>query len=204
MNKIEWYSEAGQDKWVAEFFNYKKNGYFLDIGAGDGTSGSNTYYLEKNLEWKGLCIDCKSPHFESCKKIRSNCVEQAIWSERKLLFFNIPTLSINSNGVGNMVLCDNMTNIINRYNIPSVVDYVSLDIEGCEIEALKGWPWKTHIAILWTIEHNLYLKNDPTLKNGIFDIMSKNGYIRTVENVSCKNSKWGPYEDWYVHKDYFK
>ena len=39
-----------QDKWVSnELFNFKKNGFFIDLPATDGITDNNTYFLEKNL-----------------------------------------------------------------------------------------------------------------------------------------------------------
>jgi hypothetical protein len=38
-------SQLGQDKYVLEFYNYKKSGFFLEIGAYDGKIFSNTYVL---------------------------------------------------------------------------------------------------------------------------------------------------------------
>ena len=54
---MESYSQIGQDLWVQETLKNKKNGYFLDIGAHDGIYLSNTYLLEKNYNWNGLCIE---------------------------------------------------------------------------------------------------------------------------------------------------
>jgi hypothetical protein len=200
-----WYSQAGQDKWVCEFFNYKKNGYFLDIGAGDGIGDSNTYYLEKKLNWKGICIECGDVDFEKCKSIRSaTCVKTAIWSTQNLLFFDIGTHSVNEKGIGILIPSTTLTLIFKKHNVPELIDYVSLDIEGSELEALNGWPWETHKVILWTVEHNLYMKNDPKMKNDLYNFLTEKGYIRVVENVTCVDSHNGPFEDWYVHKDYIK
>jgi hypothetical protein len=42
------YSQMGQDKWVSEaVFPSVKNGFFLDVGSGDGTLISNTKALEQ-------------------------------------------------------------------------------------------------------------------------------------------------------------
>lgn len=79
-----------------------------------------------------------------------------------------------------------------------------MDVEGAEYEALKGFPFNTHISILWTIEHNLYINNDPTLKNKVKEIMLSNNYVISRENVSCPDSRDLPFEDWYIHKDYIK
>ena len=46
------YSQIGQDLEVLKFYNFKENGFFIEIGASDGISLSNTYLLEKNFNWK--------------------------------------------------------------------------------------------------------------------------------------------------------
>src|SRR5262249_41731195 len=54
---VTFYSQMGQDKWVTEeVFPGVKNGFFLDVGSGDGTFMSNTKALEQK-GWTGICID---------------------------------------------------------------------------------------------------------------------------------------------------
>ena len=67
---MSYYSQAGQDEWVVNFFKSKKNGFFLDIGAHNGIYINNTYYLEKNLEWTGLCIEANPIIFEELRNKR--------------------------------------------------------------------------------------------------------------------------------------
>jgi hypothetical protein len=51
------YSQMGQDKWVSEaIFPGVRNGFFVDVGSGDGTFNSNTKALEQK-GWTGICID---------------------------------------------------------------------------------------------------------------------------------------------------
>ena len=51
-------SDKGQDRWVIEeIFKGKRFGYFLDIGAADGFSTSNTFILETRYDWNGLCVE---------------------------------------------------------------------------------------------------------------------------------------------------
>ena len=53
-----YYSQYGQDKIINErIFDSKRNGFFVDIGANDGITGSNTYFFEKELNWTGVCIE---------------------------------------------------------------------------------------------------------------------------------------------------
>jgi FkbM family methyltransferase len=48
-----------------------KNGYFIELGANDGISQSNTMYLEKYLGWNGLLIEPHLPNFEKLTRNRS-------------------------------------------------------------------------------------------------------------------------------------
>lgn len=217
----DWPSQAGQDKWVVDFFKSKRNGYFLDVGAFNGDEDSNTYYLEKELGWDGLCLEAGIPEFNACKSKRSvPTILLGIWKEKTIMYFDNTSHSINKyehrfsetfnkgvNWVGqqNMgvpVACNTLAYVIEKYNVPNIIDYVSLDIEGCELAALEGWPWETHEAILWTVEHNLYRENDSGMKNDIFNFLTKKGYERVMDNVSCKDSNNLPFEDWYVNKKY--
>ena len=51
------YSESFQDIFVLQCFNGKKNGTYLEIGAGNPISGNNTYLLSDKFGWEGLSID---------------------------------------------------------------------------------------------------------------------------------------------------
>lgn len=66
-------SQLGQDRFVDEFFGYKENLNFLDVGAHDGITISNTFFLEKNRNWKGICIEPQPSEFEKLL-INRNCI----------------------------------------------------------------------------------------------------------------------------------
>ena len=51
------FSQYYQDKAIDFALNRKRNGIFLDIGAHDGGSLSNTFFFECNRNWTGLCIE---------------------------------------------------------------------------------------------------------------------------------------------------
>jgi len=46
-----------QDLFVIYFSKGKKSGYFVEFGATDGISNSNTHLLEKALEWQGILAE---------------------------------------------------------------------------------------------------------------------------------------------------
>ena len=54
----ESYASDEQDVYLRDFlFEGKRNGYFVDCGSADGLYKSNTFLLERDLGWKGICIE---------------------------------------------------------------------------------------------------------------------------------------------------
>jgi hypothetical protein len=61
---VQFHSQIGQDIWVVETaLPRMRNGYFLDVGSGDGTVASNTKVLEER-GWKGICVDPFPTHMD--------------------------------------------------------------------------------------------------------------------------------------------
>ena len=68
----QYYSQYGQDKFLDDvFFLHKKNGFFIDIGAHNGITLSNTYFFEKKMGWRGICIEPYPDRFTELVKSRS-------------------------------------------------------------------------------------------------------------------------------------
>ena len=57
------------DKKMLNYINFE-NGFYIEMGAHDGLINSNTYYFEKNLNWKGILIE-PSNFFDNLNKNRS-------------------------------------------------------------------------------------------------------------------------------------
>ena len=49
-------SYSDLDNKLAKYLNFR-GGFFIEVGANDGYSMSNTYYLEKILGWQGVLIE---------------------------------------------------------------------------------------------------------------------------------------------------
>ena len=58
------------DKKIESYVNFN-NGYFVELGANDGISQSNSYYFEKYREWKGILIEPIPHNYLKCLKNRS-------------------------------------------------------------------------------------------------------------------------------------
>jgi FkbM family methyltransferase len=196
-----YYSQSNQDKWVVEFFKFKKNGYFIELGAYDGIQTSNTYYMEKNLEWDGLCVEANPSVYQSLiKNRRVKNVNVALTDYVGECFF----LNDKISSTGTKVPCDTLNNILRNNNCPKNIDYLSIDIEGHEYIVLKDFNFNEWNISLMTIEHNLYCDGSDR-KDKIYDLLTKNNFTRVVEDAPCldNNPLWynKPYEDWYINND---
>jgi FkbM family methyltransferase len=155
---MEYFSQAGQDKWVCEFFKFAKGRFFLDIGAYDGIKISNTYALERFLEWKGLCIEANPDIFGILKSNRQSiCINAAVGDRDGVCGFKKNDLyGAIKDGEETVVELKTLRTLLIEYNSPKIIDYISIDIEGNEYSALTQFPFDTHNFLLMTIEHNLY------------------------------------------------
>lgn len=158
---MEYFSQIGQDQYYIEhIINSKRGGRFLDVGAHDGIRTSNTYALEKYLGWTGICIEANTALVEECRQNRpgSQVIEAAVWSEEKTVIFEHPHSGNDFlSRIGGLAINDNyfpndFTSTIDVQMVAKPLkdligsgeqyfDYFSLDIEGAELEALKGIDW---------------------------------------------------------------
>lgn len=199
-------SENDQDFFVLDLLGYKKQGYFVDLGASDGITASNTFLLEKFYKWEGICVDPNPQTIKSLVGARdSHICDLAVWEESGQVlpfrYLNDQTefygwnlrsglketvVGLDSRFSEFNVFTISLNQLLELYNAPYEIDYVSMDLEGSEINVLRSFDFTENFVKIWTIEHS----ND-IQEQEICNIMSNNGYI-------LKN-KLG-HENWYVHK----
>jgi len=202
MDNITFYSQANQDKWVCELLDYKVNGFFLEIGAYDGIQTSNTYALEKFLNWDGICIEANTEVFGRLKQNRNRInVHAAVSNYDGVCNFGGDRI----NGGVTVVNCYTLETILTQNNAPKEIDYISIDVEGHELAILSAFNFKNWDIKLFTVEHNLYC-DGPEKKDSLFKLLTENNFTRVLDNAVCldKNPTYlnQPYEDWYVNNDY--
>jgi len=193
-------SQIGQDQWVCERFNYKRNGYFIEIGAADGIRISNTYYLEKTLEWTGICVEASTELFNQLINNRNCvCINKAIYNKNEIIKFHESDCDGSIRADGELTIeAITIKKLIEENNVPKIIDYISLDVEGAEYDILTKFPFEEYEVILWTIEHNSHL-DEGELKAKIRGIMTNNGYAIVPESISGRILK---FEDWYINIKY--
>ncbi|WP_414624008.1 FkbM family methyltransferase [Calothrix sp. CCY 0018] len=142
-----------------------KNGFFIEVGANNGFSESNTYYLERFRNWQGILIE-PIPHlYQECVKERPkstvfNCAlvsPDYPNSEIEMMYGHLMSLvtgafdddKIESERVAIAgrklgftpykitVPARTLTSILDQANV-SEIDFFSLDVEGFELNALQG------------------------------------------------------------------
>ena len=177
-------SEIGQDKWVmVKMFPDVRDGYFVDVGSGHGTIGSNTKVLEEQ-GWVGICVDPFPIHMEgrTCKMEKEVVSSSA---GQRVTFYTHSGLG----GIGEMLgkwkeeamkspavelTTVTLGEILDRNNAPGYIHFMSIDIEGAELEALKGLPLDKYRFGAMAIEHN---EEEPK-RTDIVNYLRQFGYER--------------------------
>jgi FkbM family methyltransferase len=175
--------EIGQDKWVLEtMFPDVTDGFFVDVGSGHGTIGSNTKTLERQ-GWKGLCIDPFPVYMEgrTCQVFK-----EVVFSEagREMTFRAAKGLAGLEDTLGSwnttamrapavQFTTTTLDSVLTRGHAPAFVQFVSLDIEGAEYEALKGFPFDRVRVGAWAIEHNF----EEPKRSDIKRLLESRGYV---------------------------
>jgi FkbM family methyltransferase len=189
---VKSYAQAGQDEWVQSIIG--DSGYFVDVGAHDGIVHSNTYALEQ-LGWTGICVEPNTEAYVLLYHNRNCRLEHTAASDHggTLMFDGVRVYP----GAPD-VPCARLVDLLERNGAPPVIDYLSIDVEGHELEVLAGMGFdRWHVRVA-TIEHNLYLRG-PEHRDAIRERMIGLGFFLAGADVVAEG--YGPYEDWWIHGD---
>ena len=184
-----------------EIFFEKENGFFIELGAYDGLTQSNTAFFEKTKNWTGILIEASRDRYEECVKNRPNskCVNTACSAtDNASISFN------HENGLMSKVVddgvysCDTSTleTILDNCEVDRNIDFLSLDVEGHELEVLEGLNLCKYRPNYMLIE--LWDDNEFDVKTLLYD----NNY-RCLGNYSKYNTRDNPsWGDSGYHNDY--
>ncbi len=181
------YSERNEEVIVRHFFRDRLAGFFLDVGAYHYRNGSNTYYLEKTLDWSGIAIDANGEfargYQENRPKTRfytffvsdksdgqadfflvrdpghltKSTAAKDFVSGRKTEEVKVPTITLN--------------NLLDRLGIKTI-DFLNMDIELWEPQALAGFDIEKYRPNLVCIEAHRQVRDQ------ILAYFSAHGYAR--------------------------
>lgn len=161
------YAQNGEDIILARFFSDVPHGFFVEAGAYDGVTYSNTYLLEKR-GWDGMCIEPNPRSYERCCMNRTaTCLQAALveYKSQRTTTLLVPEMEIlatlstehdaeigiihkNVNAEFNgykriSVPALTLDSILRRFNAVDI-DLLSVDTEWTNGEVMRGANLQQH------------------------------------------------------------
>jgi FkbM family methyltransferase len=156
------------DRKLERYVDYN-GGYFVELGANDGVTQSNSLYFEKHRGWRGVLVEPAPHKFLQCRKNRGRgtsvfcaaCVSFDYSDEFvRIIYSNLMSTPIDlesdiadplahAERGGSFLksqesifefgaVAKTLNSLLIEASAPKLVDFLSLDVEGAEIEVLKG------------------------------------------------------------------
>ena len=200
LKKRIFHSNWGIDMMAEDFFKQKKKGFFVDVGCHQPFLNNNTYLLYKK-GWRGINIDLdfgSIDMFNFFRKEDTN-IQAAISDsseEKNLYFFHnksaVNTLSIKEGSKAaevKKVITFTLNKIIENSKYKNKeIDFLSIDVEGYEIEVLKGLDfnrYKPKLVVLEFIDHEIKEFYNQKINNILNSQLNK-----FMENQNYKLVNW--------------
>ena len=201
-------SQIFQDVFVTWILEQKRDGYFVEVGAGDGRRLSNTWLLEARYGWRGLLVE-PNPAYDSTlydhrrANIDARCVASESGKTVQFECTQVPEFSrivgsqedihsdLESRNVAELVerKTVSLNDLLAEHGAPQDIDYLSIDIEGLELDALEAFDFGRYHVRVATVEHNY--RDDQAGLDALFE---DNGYARLFP-------EFARFDGWYVHGD---
>jgi len=198
-------AQFGEDRLLDDYFEHKRAGFFVEIGAYNGVDFSNTYYFEQN-GWRGLLVEPDAEEAANCRasRPRSRVIEcaavgpesvgevtfQVVPGWRALSARAVSRRRAGEELVGSLeieertVPARTIDSILQEVEPPEI-DFVTIDVEGGEWDVLRGFSlptWKPQVVIIERAE--------ALPDRRILDHMHRHryAYLRTTGSIN----------DWFV------
>jgi len=188
----ESFAQVGQDTIILDLLG--PNGYFIDLAANDALDLTNTLALERK-GWSGLCVE-PNPIYWYGLSHRKCTVVGALVAGKTSEEVKVKFRGVYGGIVGKL---DNrlanrkkepdapqvtrytapISEVLNEFNVPKIIDYLSLDVEGSEYEVMKDFPFELYTIRILTVE-----RPNKNLKK----LLTENGYVFLAELAT-----WGEY-----------
>jgi len=179
------FSQEGEDLIIEEIFDRKKNGFYIDIGAFHPFRFSNTALFYEN-GWRGINVDPapgtkKLFDFYRPRDLNLECAVGKNISKVSLFIFDEPALNTCCD-IRSRTLCAQTTFKkiskveVNQVTLEAIfekasgrqIDFLSIDVEGKELEILESADWiknRPELIVLEILDTKiLQLNNNPCIK----------------------------------------
>ena len=209
------FSQIGQSKYIDSLLNSKRNGFFIEAGGFNGEDLSNSLYFELERNWTGILIEAVPSLYQSIlSKNRKAFTINCCIANKKPFVARFQLASALSNRISQInehfqnrvdknigtkkktiiyVPCFSLNTIMKAINV-NKVDYFSLDVEGGELEVLKGIDFNKIQINTLSVEHNNYKE----ARYSINQYLKANNYKLTKDvgdgdSYFIKKNKWSFY-----------
>ena len=186
------FSQDGEDRILLRLFRHRRSGFYIDIGAHHPYRFSNTA-LFYEMGWRGLNIDATPGAMDAFALARPE--DTNLWmavadQEGEIPFKTFAEGAYNSLALGRVapgrggpdqgevvqVPCAPVDVILRSHvRTGQVVDFVSLDIEGFELQVLARYPFETHAPAVFVVEDHGFDIADCT-KSRVYRSLIERGY----------------------------
>jgi FkbM family methyltransferase len=164
----KYYSLNALDRKLEKYVDFD-SGYFVELGANDGVTQSNSLYFEKSRNWRGLLVEPTPQNYLKCRQNRAAknsiycaaCVSFDYGKEFvRIAYSNLMSTPVDLESdildplghaqLGNQFLgktdtvfefgavARTLNSLMVDAGAPKLIDFLSLDVEGAELEVLKG------------------------------------------------------------------
>ena len=190
----EYTSQLNQDVF-ALLVNQFRPGFFLEIGANDGFTFSNTVFLERVFGWRGVLVEA-NPKYKASLSLRKGAlaVIRAVSTQQGSASFADAGLygSLNATTDGSherhtdnaptiTVDCATLQQILSDADAPRRIDFLSIDVEGGEVAIIEQMIAVKNRFRCGCIEHNSRAKDYMLIKNLLIDAGYKLMWERQTE-----------------------
>jgi FkbM family methyltransferase len=199
-------SQLLQDIFVLAALRQRRNGFFVEFGASDGITLSNTYMLEKEFGWTGILSEPNRTFALKVRANRSSCAvdNRCVWSlTGETVSFTETTECRELSTVAQFAQSDDhdrtkapieyqvetvsLDDLLMQHKAPAEIDYLSIDTEGSELTILRALDFNRWQFNVITVEHNWV----QSARDGIYSLLTLHGYSRVLTEFS-------QFDDWYI------
>lgn len=191
------YSRALEELLIRDFFADRREGVFLDVGAFDYKTNSNTYYLDRHLGWSGVAVDAQPAFAEGYRRHRPRTRFYNFFvsdrSDEDAVFYVVrdrPQLSTAHRGQlagrdheAREVPTITLDDLLERDGVDRI-DFLTMDIERWEPQALAGFDIARFKPALVCIESHEAVNAE------ILRYFSRHGYERIDAYLSLDERNW--------------
>ena len=193
------YSLGGVDLLLNHIFRNKNNGLYIDVGCNHPIKNNNTYLLHKR-GWGGINIDLDETSIQQFKMLRprdvnvNSCVskengtaELYYYHEKSPINTINKDVSLYHKAKYNKIIpikTSTLDSIIENSKFKNQkIDLLSIDVEGSELDVLKGFNLKKYYPDLIVIEFlDLKIKKLELVNQDIKSIQNSKIYNYLINN----------------------